>query len=337
MLPRGEVARPALRRRLLLRSPDHRHLLPPVVPGPHPGVRQHHLLPEPGGRAGCRLPGLQAVPPRCHAGQPRLGRRRDRCRPRDAADRRRRRRPRRRRGPGPAGRLHAPPPVPHPHRRARRRAVGPGSREAGADRAGADRDHRPQLRRRGVRGRLLQRAAVQRHRARGLRRQPHPAPRSPRRPGRRRHRDHAAGRAHAVRRRGAAWVPGDARDPGRRGGRTRLVRPHAHPSQRHRHDAARPAGRAGAGADGVREGDVPAHRPPRHLGGHRARPAAARCRLRPGRCARLVRGRPAPRARWCGRCRACACPATSTATRSRCAPCSASRCRSRLPARWLPG
>ena len=62
-----------------------------------------------------------------------------------------------------AGRLHAAAPHPDPHRGARRRAAGPGPGPARADRAGADRDHRPDLRRHRVRGRLLQRAAVQRH------------------------------------------------------------------------------------------------------------------------------------------------------------------------------
>ena len=60
--------------------------------------------------------------------------------------------------------------VPDPHRRARRRPARPGPGPPRADRAGADRDHGPDLRRHRLRGRLLQRAAVQRHRPRGVRR-----------------------------------------------------------------------------------------------------------------------------------------------------------------------
>ncbi len=153
LLPRGEVARPSLRRGLLHRGADHRHLLPPVLPGPHAGVPQRHLPPERRLGPGRRLPRLQALPARRHPGQPRLGRRRDGGRPRHAADRRRGRRPRGRRRAGPPGRLHAATPHPAAHRRARRRPAGAGPGPSRADRAGARRDHRPRLRRRRVRRR----------------------------------------------------------------------------------------------------------------------------------------------------------------------------------------
>ena len=132
----------------------------------------------------------------------------DRGRARDAADRRRRRRPRGRRRARPAGRLHAAPPHPDPHRGARRRPAGPGPRPARADRAGADRDDRPDLRRHRVRGRLRQRPAVQRHRPRGLRRDARPScaagAAAPTRSDR--HGDDAAGGAHAVRGHAPCWT-----------------------------------------------------------------------------------------------------------------------------------
>ena len=256
LLPRGEVPRPALRRRLLLRGSHHRHLLPAVVPGPDPGVPQRHVLSEPGlaqaaGFRACKrcLPDATPGSPDWDVAATAAGRAMrliaDGVVDREGVE-------------GLAQRVGYTPRhlVPDPHRGARRRPAGPGPREARADRAGADRDHRPQLRRRRVRGRLLQRPAVQRHRARGLRRDAHRAARPARRPGRTRHGDRAAGRAHAVRGHGTARLPGDAGDPGRRGRRARLVRPHARAAARDGHRAARPTRCAGAGPDGVRHGDV---------------------------------------------------------------------------------
>ena len=107
LLPGRQGPRPALRRGLLHRRAHHRHLLPPLLPGAHPGLRQRDLPPDVGGGTGGRVPGLQAVPARRHAGQPRLGRRRRHRRAGDAADRRRGGRPRR--GPGSPGGSATPP------------------------------------------------------------------------------------------------------------------------------------------------------------------------------------------------------------------------------------
>ena len=220
----------------------------PSCPARTPGAGQRHVPPERRGRPGRRLPRLQALPPRRDARQPRLGRRRRRRRPRDAADRRRRRRPRGRPRAGRAPRLHPAPPDPAAHRRARRRAAGPGPREAGADRAGADRDHRADLRRHRVRGGLLQRPPVQRHDPRGLRQHAVRPPRSSGRPGHHRHGHHAARRAHAVRRLRAARLPRHPGDPGRGGRGRRLVLPHARAPARHRTGPARDPRRGGAAA-----------------------------------------------------------------------------------------
>ncbi len=83
-------------------------------------------------------------------------------------------------------RLHLAAPRPAARHRARCRPAGPGPGPAGPDRAGPDRDHGDAVLRRRVRGRLRQRPAVQRHRARGVRRLADRAPRARRRLGRRR-------------------------------------------------------------------------------------------------------------------------------------------------------
>ena len=201
LLPRRELAGPALRRRLLHRGPHDRHLLPPLVPGPDAGGAQRGVPPDGGRGPGGRVPGVQALPARRHARQPRVGRRRRRRRPGDAADLRRRRRPRGRRRAGRARRLHATPPEPAAHRRARRRPAGPGPRASGADGARAHRDDRPAVRGDRLRGRLREHPAVQRHDPRGLRALADRAPRaSRRRASLDGHGDHAAGRPDAVRR-----------------------------------------------------------------------------------------------------------------------------------------
>ena len=281
MLPGREVPRPSLRRSLLHRGTHDRDLLPPVLPGPDAGVPQRHLPPERGVRAGRRLPRLQALPARRHPGQPRLGRRRDRGRPRDAADRRRCRRPRGRRRAGPPGRLHAAASHPTAHVRARRRPPRPCPGASRADRAGARRDDRPGLRRRRVRGRLLQRPAVQRHRPRGLRRDTDRAARASPRDAGPGDGDDAARRTHAVRGPRAARLPRLPRRAGGRGRRPGLVCPHPRPPARPRHGPARARRRRRERADRVREGGVPAARPARHRGGGRARPPPGRRRLRP--------------------------------------------------------
>ena len=110
------------------------------------------------------------------------------------------------------------------------------------------------------------------------------------------HRDDAAGRAHAVRRSGAARLPRLPRRAGRRGGRPGLVRPHPRPPARPRHGPARARRRAGHRPDRVRDRRVPAARPARHLGRRRAGAPAGRRRLRPGRRRRPVPRRPGDRA-----------------------------------------
>ncbi len=281
LLPSGQEPRPAVRRGLLHRGPHHRDLLPPLVPGAHPGVRPRHLPPDRRRRPGGRVPRLQAVPARCHPGQPRLGRRRRRGRPGHATDRRRRRRPRGRRGRGGAHRLHPASPDPPPHPGARGRTPRPGARQAGTDGAGAPRDHRAQPRRRRLRRGVQQRAAVQRHDPRGLRLDADPAP------GTSwsrlcRWRPAAAARgAHAVRRARTARLPGDPRGARCGAGDRDDVRPDAATATRLRHRRAGARRRARGGLDRPRPGHVRARRPARPRGRGRARTPPPRRRLRP--------------------------------------------------------
>ncbi len=256
LLPRREGPGPALRRGLLHRGADHRHLLPALLPGPHAGVPKRHVPPECRLSAGGWLPRVQALPPRRHARQPRLGRRGRRGRPGDAPDRRRRRRPGGCPRPGPSGRLHAPSPEPDPHRGGRRRSARARPRPPGPDGARADRDEQLLPGRCRVRRGLLQRPAVQRDDPRGLRRDADRAARaSQRRPGDR-HDVHAPRGPDAVRRTGAAAVPGRPRRPGSRGGGRGLVRPDPGPAPRHGHGAPRRPRRPDRRRDGVRPGHV---------------------------------------------------------------------------------
>ena len=325
---RREVARPPLRRRLLHRGAHHRHLLPAQLPGADAGVQERHLLPDGRSRAGRRLPGLQALPPRRHPGQPRLGRRRRRGRSRDAADRRRRRRPRGRRGPGPPGRLHLAPPHPAAHRPARAPARSPWpGRSARRPRGPWSRP--PTCRCPTSRSRPASRASGSSTRpcARSTRMSPSEL-RGRRRGGAR----PATGQLDlrlAVRTPFAGdallaflayhLVPGvEAAGPGwyartldlpHGPGTVRLALPQV--DQR--------------GRDRLRRRDVHAHRRARHRRGGRAGPPAGRRRLRPGRGRRPLRRRPRDRPARAAYTRACACPVRSTATRSPCAPSSASR------------
>ena len=119
------------------------------------------------------------------------------------------------------GRLHPAPPQPAAHRRARCRAAGPGPRPSRADRAGADRDHRPAVTDvafaagfasvRQFNDTVREVYAASPTELRGRRGAP------PRR--RARARGHAAGRPHAVRRPRAARLPRLPPRPGRRGRR----------------------------------------------------------------------------------------------------------------------
>ena len=249
----------------------------PVVPGADPRLDERHLPPERRGRPGGRLPRLQALPARRDPGQPRLGRRRRRGRPRDAADRRRRRRPRGRRRAGPAGRLHPAAPQPAAHRRARRRPARPGPGPPRADRAGADRDDAtaptPTSR-----SRPASPASGSSTTPSARCTPPRPTELRGRRGGRPRdrHRDHAAGGPHPVRRPGAARLPRLPPHPGRRGRRRRAGTPAPSTCRTARaRSASTLADAPEAGRDGVRHRDVRAARPPRHRRGGRAGPAPA--------------------------------------------------------------
>ena len=172
------------------------------------------------------------------------------------------------------------------HRRARRRAARPGPRAAGADRPGADRDHRPDLRRHRVRGRLLQRPPVQRHRARGLRRRPRPscaaaAAAAPTTGAV----EHAARRAHAVRRRRRCSTSSHcARSPGvEAAGDGWYARTLDLPHGTGTRPARAPATCSSPAQTAFVTGDVRPRRPARHRGRRRAGTPAARRRLRPGR------------------------------------------------------
>ena len=134
-------------------------------------------------------------------------------------DQRRPGRPRGGRGPGPAHRLHPPPPRPAAQPGARRPAPRAGPGPPGPDRPGAHRDERDVVDRRGVRGRVLQRPPVQRDRARGLRAEPHRAPRAACPLGHPRGRHDAPGRPHALRGSPAPRLPRPPPGAGRGGRR----------------------------------------------------------------------------------------------------------------------
>ena len=163
MLPRGREPRRPLRRVVRDRRDVDRHLLPAVLPGHHAEAGQRALPALGRGRAAGRLPGLPALPARRRARLAGLELPGRRGRPGDAAHRRRRGRPgRRARARGPA-RLHGASPGPDADRRGRRRAARAGPGPAGADRPHPHRDDRAGPGRDRVRGRVRQRAPVQRH------------------------------------------------------------------------------------------------------------------------------------------------------------------------------
>ena len=126
----------------------------PSCPAITPKRRNVSFFRTAAGGAGRRLPRLPPLPARRHPGLAGVGRRGRRRLAGDAAGRRRRGRARGRRRPGRRARLLDPPAQPRRHPAVRRRPARPGPVAARADRAGADRDHRPDLRRRRVRGRL---------------------------------------------------------------------------------------------------------------------------------------------------------------------------------------
>ena len=306
VLPRGAEPGPPLRRRVLHRGPHHRDLLPARAARrarPAVGNVTFHATAASAQAAGYRackrcLPDATPGSPEWDVAADVAGRAM-----RLIADGRRR--PRGGRRARPTGRLHPAAPRPAARPGARRRPARPGPRPSCADRADPDRDHRPAARRRGLRGRVRQRPAVQRHRARGVRRVAEPS---------------CAG---------AAARRGDGRGDGRVGhapGRPRrrsparrlldflashlvpgvevagaaAVRPHPRPAARAR--------QVRSSSSDLRAGGVPAfvlrllaRRPARHRRRRRARPPAARPRLRPGRGRRAPRRGPGARRRWCAR------------------------------------
>ena len=288
---RAEQGRP-LRRLVRHGRAHHRDLLPPVLPGDDAEAAQRRVLPHRCHRPAARLPGVQALPARR---QPRLAGVEPACRCRrsgDAPDRRRARRPRGRRRSRPPPRLQHPPGPPAARRRARLRPARARPGAACPDRAGADRDDDDAEHRHRVRRRLLQRAPVQRHDPRGVRRL-------------------------AVDLRGAVGPPPAA---GRRRSSSRCASPCARRSIRRRvldflerravpgveevrdgtYSPVAAARRRAAVVDadtGRRLGDVRAapRVARRHAGRRAALPAAARPRQRPDDDRRAARRRPAAR------------------------------------------
>ena len=141
----------------------------PSCPARTPEAGERHLLRDERRRARGRLPRVQALPARGRARVAGVEPPRRHDRPRDAPHRRRRRRARGRSRTRPPPRLLAAAPHPAAHRRARRRPARAQPRAPRAHRPHAARRHRPAGRRCRVLGRLRERAAVQRHRARGVR------------------------------------------------------------------------------------------------------------------------------------------------------------------------
>ena len=170
LLRSGQEQGLTLRRRVLLRRDLDGYLLPAQLSGPHPQAPEHAVLPDGRGRTAGGLPGVSAVPTRRNARLAGVEHPRRRRRARHATHPRRHRRPRRRRRAGrPPELQHAPTEPPH-HGRSRHGAARPRPGPAQSDGACPARDDRPPDRARRVRRRLRQRASVQRHHPRDLRR-----------------------------------------------------------------------------------------------------------------------------------------------------------------------
>ena len=135
----------------------------PSCPAITPQRRNVSFFSTAAGAQGAGYRACRRCLPDATPGSPGVGRRRRRRRPCHAAGRRRGRRARGRRRARPGSGLLDAPAQPRGHPAVRRRPARPRPVAAGADRARADRDHRPVLRRRGLRGRLRQHPAVQRH------------------------------------------------------------------------------------------------------------------------------------------------------------------------------
>ncbi len=187
-------------------------------------------------------------------------------------------------GAGRPARLHRTAPAPDAAGRARRRAAGAGPGPTRTDRPYPDRDHRPGPGRDRVRRRVRQRAAVQRHGPRGLRRGPVAAAGTGRRAADRwgGHDHAAAGVPAAAARRRAAGLPRPARAARRGGGPRRDVPPGVAAAARRRRGGADPGGRVRCGhaapdrpaRPGPRGGPLPAPaRPGRGPGRRRRRPS----------------------------------------------------------------
>jgi len=169
VLPGRAVERPPLRRVVHHRGDLDPHLLPAELSRSTADAQEHALLPHRGrGKAG-GLPGVQALPPRRRARIPGVEHPRGSRSPRHAPDRRRRRRPRRRGRSGGKPRIQRPPARTAAAGRGRSRSARAGPRAAGPDRAHPRRDDRAAVRRRCLRGRILEHPPVQRHDPRGVR------------------------------------------------------------------------------------------------------------------------------------------------------------------------
>ena len=169
LLPRADREGPPLRRGVLRRGRDHRRVLPAGVPGADAGPEPVPVLrPRRRGRAR-RVPGLLPVPAR---GRARRGR--GRCgappgRRRGRPHRRRRAQRRLGRRPGRRARGHRPPSAPGDGGRPRGLAGLPGPDPAAGGRQAAAPRHPPAGDRGRVRGRVRERAPVQRGVPRRLR------------------------------------------------------------------------------------------------------------------------------------------------------------------------
>ena len=169
LLPRRRLPRPAVRRAVRHGGAHHRHLLPALLPCRDPEAGQRRVLADGGRGPAARLPRLPALPARRRARLAGLERPRRPRRPGDAADRRRRRGAGRGARSGRAPRVLRAPSGPGAQRRAGRRSAGAGPRAPRAHRAAAGGDDADGDGGRRLRVRVRQRAAVQRHGARGLR------------------------------------------------------------------------------------------------------------------------------------------------------------------------
>ena len=291
----------------------------PSCPARTPKRGNVRFFADRGSRADGRVPLVQAVPARRRARLPRVEQPERHRRSGHAPHRRRRRRPGGRDRPRRPSRVQRPPPRPPARRRARCRSARARPGPTCAGRPDPHRDHRPPLRRRGLRVRLREPAPVQRHRARRVRDHPDRAPEGPQGGDAAHPRRHVS-EPGAITLRLARREPfagadllaflGSRTVPGRRGGRRDHLRAHPRPARRTGDDAPhrrRPP----------RRGDAP----PAATCATSSRPSPG-----PGGCSTSTRtrrrststsSRTPTSAPWSARHRGGGCPAPSPATSSR--------------------